>query len=47
MQESDRRAVTFVLGAVRSGKSHWAQELAGKSERVSYLATAQAVEVLA
>jgi adenosylcobinamide kinase/adenosylcobinamide-phosphate guanylyltransferase len=42
MQERDRKTVTLVLGGVRSGKSCWAQELAGKFERVAYVATAQA-----
>ncbi|MGA2889924.1 MAG: bifunctional adenosylcobinamide kinase/adenosylcobinamide-phosphate guanylyltransferase [Terracidiphilus sp.] len=42
MQERDRKTVTLVLGGVRSGKSRWAQELAAKSARVAYVATAQA-----
>jgi adenosylcobinamide kinase/adenosylcobinamide-phosphate guanylyltransferase len=42
MQERDRKTVTLVLGGVRSGKSRWAQEFAGKFERVAYVATAQA-----
>jgi adenosylcobinamide kinase/adenosylcobinamide-phosphate guanylyltransferase len=44
MQERDRKTVTLVLGGVRSGKSHWAQELAEKAERVAYVATAQACD---
>jgi adenosylcobinamide kinase/adenosylcobinamide-phosphate guanylyltransferase len=44
MQERDRNAVTLVLGGARSGKSRWAQDLAGKYERVAYLATAQALD---
>ena len=44
MQERDRKTVTLVLGGARSGKSRWAQELAGKAERVAYLATAQACD---
>jgi adenosylcobinamide kinase/adenosylcobinamide-phosphate guanylyltransferase len=42
MKMRDRKSVTLVLGGVRSGKSRWAQELAAKSERVAYVATAQA-----
>jgi adenosylcobinamide kinase/adenosylcobinamide-phosphate guanylyltransferase len=42
MKMRDRKPVTLVLGGVRSGKSRWAQELAEKSERVAYVATAQA-----
>ncbi len=42
MKMRDRKTVTLVLGGVRSGKSRWAQELAEKSERVAYVATAQA-----
>jgi adenosylcobinamide kinase/adenosylcobinamide-phosphate guanylyltransferase len=44
MQERDRRTVTLVLGGARSGKSRWAQELAGNFERVAYVATAQAYD---
>jgi adenosylcobinamide kinase/adenosylcobinamide-phosphate guanylyltransferase len=42
MQQEDRKTVTLVLGGVRSGKSCWAQELAGRFERVAYVATALA-----
>jgi adenosylcobinamide kinase/adenosylcobinamide-phosphate guanylyltransferase len=42
MQMRDRKSVTLVLGGVRSGKSRWAQALAGNCERVAYVATAQA-----
>jgi adenosylcobinamide kinase / adenosylcobinamide-phosphate guanylyltransferase len=42
MEKRDRKTVTLVLGGVRSGKSRWAQELAGSFERVAYVATAQA-----
>jgi adenosylcobinamide kinase/adenosylcobinamide-phosphate guanylyltransferase len=42
MQGRDRKTVTLVLGGVRSGKSRWAQELAGEFESVAYVATAQA-----
>jgi adenosylcobinamide kinase/adenosylcobinamide-phosphate guanylyltransferase len=41
MKMRDRKTVTLVLGGVRSGKSRWGQELAGKFERVAYVATAQ------
>ena len=44
MQERDRKTVTLVLGGVRSGKSRWAQELAGRFERVAYVATARALD---
>jgi adenosylcobinamide kinase/adenosylcobinamide-phosphate guanylyltransferase len=43
MQEN-RKTVTLVLGGVRSGKSRWAQELAEKSERVAYVATARPLD---
>jgi adenosylcobinamide kinase / adenosylcobinamide-phosphate guanylyltransferase len=42
MKMRDRKTVTLVLGGVRSGKSRWAQKLAEESERVAYVATAQA-----
>jgi adenosylcobinamide kinase/adenosylcobinamide-phosphate guanylyltransferase len=34
-----RRTITLVLGGARSGKSHYAQELAAKFKRVVFLAT--------
>jgi adenosylcobinamide kinase/adenosylcobinamide-phosphate guanylyltransferase len=40
MHQKDRKTVTLVLGGARSGKSHWAQELAAQAERVAYVATA-------
>jgi adenosylcobinamide kinase/adenosylcobinamide-phosphate guanylyltransferase len=40
LQKLDRKAVTLMLGGVRSGKSHWAQEYAVRSERVAFIATA-------
>jgi adenosylcobinamide kinase / adenosylcobinamide-phosphate guanylyltransferase len=44
MQETGRKTVTLVLGGVRSGKSRWAQELAGTATRVAYVATAQPLD---
>jgi len=44
MQETDRKAVTLVLGGVRSGKSRWALEFAAKAARVAYIATAQPLD---
>lgn len=39
-----RRTITLVLGGARSGKSRWAQEQAARFPRVTYLATAQALD---
>jgi adenosylcobinamide kinase/adenosylcobinamide-phosphate guanylyltransferase len=44
MQKSRSRAVTLVLGGVRSGKSRWAQELAARGACVAFIATAQACD---
>ena len=44
MQKSGSRAVTLVLGGVRSGKSRWAQAVAERRERVAFVATAQAYD---
>jgi adenosylcobinamide kinase / adenosylcobinamide-phosphate guanylyltransferase len=42
MQANRRNAVTLVLGGVRSGKSHYAQQLGEQAGRVVFVATAQA-----
>ncbi len=42
MEQSTPKPVTLVLGGVRSGKSHWAQQLAARSPQVTYIATALA-----
>jgi adenosylcobinamide kinase/adenosylcobinamide-phosphate guanylyltransferase len=41
MQETRRSSVTLVLGGVRSGKSRYAQQLAERSRRVVFVATAK------
>jgi adenosylcobinamide kinase/adenosylcobinamide-phosphate guanylyltransferase len=41
MQPAQNRSVTLVLGGVRSGKSRYAQQLAGCSSRVTFVATAE------
>jgi adenosylcobinamide kinase / adenosylcobinamide-phosphate guanylyltransferase len=41
MQETRRGSVTLVLGGVRSGKSRYAQQLAERSSRVVFVATAK------
>jgi adenosylcobinamide kinase/adenosylcobinamide-phosphate guanylyltransferase len=41
VHESDSNAVILVLGGVRSGKSHYAQELAEQFGRVTFVATAE------
>jgi adenosylcobinamide kinase / adenosylcobinamide-phosphate guanylyltransferase len=41
MQSSHRNTVTLLLGGVRSGKSHYAQQLGERAERVVFVATAQ------
>lgn len=44
MLKSRSKAVTLVLGGVRSGKSRWAQECAQRGKRVAFVATAQAYD---
>jgi adenosylcobinamide kinase/adenosylcobinamide-phosphate guanylyltransferase len=41
MQAMRRNPVTLVLGGVRSGKSHYAQQLGERAARVVFVATAQ------
>jgi|SRR5690349_9202767 adenosylcobinamide kinase / adenosylcobinamide-phosphate guanylyltransferase len=42
--EKSSKSVTLVLGGARSGKSFYAQELAGACERVSFIATGRATD---
>lgn len=44
MNEKQNKRVTLLLGGARSGKSHRAQDLAGRYQRVAYVATAQAFD---
>jgi adenosylcobinamide kinase / adenosylcobinamide-phosphate guanylyltransferase len=41
MEKNHRKRVTLVLGGVRSGKSHYAQQAGERVERVVFVATAQ------
>lgn len=41
MQQIEDKSVVLVLGGVRSGKSHYAQQLAEQSGRVTFVATAE------
>ena len=41
MLSNQRNSVTLVLGGARSGKSHYAQQLGERAQRVVFLATAQ------
>lgn len=43
MQVSSKK-ITLVLGGARSGKSHYAQELASGFRRVAFIATAEALD---
>jgi adenosylcobinamide kinase/adenosylcobinamide-phosphate guanylyltransferase len=42
MQSNHRNTVTLLLGGARSGKSHYAQQLAERFRRVVFVATGQA-----
>src|SRR5713226_5410675 len=44
MQVISRRAITLVLGGVRSGKSRFAQTLATRISSVAFVATAQPLD---
>jgi adenosylcobinamide kinase / adenosylcobinamide-phosphate guanylyltransferase len=44
MQSNHRSTVTLLLGGVRSGKSHYAQQLGERAGRVVFVATAQAAD---
>ena len=41
LQHQQNKSVTLVLGGVRSGKSRYAQDLAARSQRVAFVATAE------
>src|ERR1700721_1368912 len=41
MQSNQCNSVTLILGGARSGKSHYAQQLGERAQRVVFLATAQ------
>jgi adenosylcobinamide kinase/adenosylcobinamide-phosphate guanylyltransferase len=44
MQQREPRSITLVLGGVRSGKSRFAQRIAGEASSVAFVATAKAVD---
>jgi adenosylcobinamide kinase/adenosylcobinamide-phosphate guanylyltransferase len=44
MQATHRNPVTLVLGGVRSGKSHYAQQFGERAQAVVFVATAQAYD---
>ncbi len=44
MQSTHRNSVTLVLGGVRSGKSHYAQQFGERAREVVFVATAQAYD---
>ncbi len=41
MQQDSTNSVTLVLGGVRSGKSRYAQQIAERADRVTFIATAE------
>jgi adenosylcobinamide kinase / adenosylcobinamide-phosphate guanylyltransferase len=44
MQSNHRSTVTLLLGGVRSGKSHYAQQIGERAGQVVFVATAQAAD---
>ncbi len=44
MSTNSHKTVTLVVGGVRSGKSRFAQDLASQSDRVAFVATAEALD---
>lgn len=44
MSAGAAKSVVLVVGGVRSGKSHWAQEFAARGRTVTFIATAEALD---